>query len=30
VTHRFGLTQYGDAIATVRDDHSCLKAVIEL
>ncbi len=30
VTHRFGLDRYGDAIATVRDDHSCLKAVIEL
>jgi D-arabinitol dehydrogenase (NADP+) len=30
VTHRFGLAEYGDAIATVRDDHSCLKAVIEL
>lgn len=28
ITHRFGLGQYGEAIAAVRDDRSCLKAVI--
>lgn len=28
VTHRFGLEDYGAALATVRDDHDCLKAMI--
>ncbi len=29
VTHRFGLSGYGHAIRTVREDATCLKAVIE-
>jgi D-arabinitol dehydrogenase (NADP+) len=30
VTHRFGLSSYGAAVATVRDDRSCVKAVVEI
>ena len=29
VTHRFDLSGYGRAIRTVREDATCLKAVIE-
>ena len=29
ITHRFALSEYGQAIRTVRDDSSCVKAVIE-
>jgi D-arabinitol dehydrogenase (NADP+) len=29
VTHRFSLSDYGQAIRTVREDGSCLKAVVE-
>jgi D-arabinitol dehydrogenase (NADP+) len=29
ITHRFGLSGYGEAIRTVRDDRNCLKAVVE-
>ncbi|MCU1488893.1 MAG: hypothetical protein JWM85_298 [Acidimicrobiaceae bacterium] len=30
VTHRFGLGSYGEAVRTVRDDRSCVKAVVEV
>jgi len=30
VTHRFGLASYLDAISTVREDRSCVKAVVQL
>jgi D-arabinitol dehydrogenase (NADP+) len=29
ITHRFGLAGYGDALAAVAGDTSCLKAIIE-
>jgi D-arabinitol dehydrogenase (NADP+) len=29
ITHRFGLAGYGDALAAVASDPSCLKAIIE-
>jgi hypothetical protein len=29
ITHRFGLAGYGDALAAVSGDRSCLKAIIE-
>jgi D-arabinitol dehydrogenase (NADP+) len=29
ITHRFGLAGYGDALAAVAGDPSCLKAIIE-
>ena len=30
ITHRFALDQFGDCLGAVRDDRSCLKAIIEM
>jgi D-arabinitol dehydrogenase (NADP+) len=30
ITHRFGLGSYSDAVHAVREDRSCVKAVVEL
>jgi D-arabinitol dehydrogenase (NADP+) len=30
ITHRFGLASYADAVSTVRDDRSCVKAIVQL